>query len=533
MNRRFNLLLVSAVLVGAAAGGLLGNRVLATDGGEKQVVERFAHLVDVVESNYAEDVDSEEAVYGAIRGMLRKLDPHSNFLDPKTYKGMREEQRGHFSGLGIVVTKKGDRLTVISPIEDTPAYRLGIRAGDVISKIEGDTTNEMSLDEAVSRLKGAKGTEVTITLQRAGQDAFELTIVRDDIPTKSVSRSFMVSPSVGYLRIKNFTQTTADEVTQSLDGLTQQGMKGLVLDLRSNPGGLLDQAVQIGDLFVPKGRKIVYTKGRLPEANQDFLAKSPEYGDFPVVVLVNHGSASASEIVAGAIQDHDRGLVVGETTWGKGLVQSVYSLKYEAGLALTTAKYYTPSGRSIQRDYSNSFEDYYDYDPDAAPPPAPSKLAATDAGRVVYGGGGIAPDVELKARKLSELEQDLERKDVFFRFAVLQLGSKVIARDFRATDAVIREFREYLASEKIEYQASDLERVLPHLTHAIEERVLAAAFGLEEGARRAAETDEAIKKAIELMPDARELRERAQATIAKRNGEDGRRRDGNAIVNIP
>src|SRR5258708_1710871 len=329
--------------------------------------------------------------------MLRTLDPHTNFLEPKEYADMQDRQKGSFYGLGIQVTKRNDQVTVISPMEGTPAARLGIRAGDVISEIEGQATDDLTIDEVVKRLKGPKGTTVHIKIMRVGiKEPIPLTIVRAAIPTNSISNTLMLDPTTGYIRIKDFTSTTVRELDESIDKLRTRGMQRLVLDLRGNPGGLLDAAVGVADHFLDKGQMIVYTKGRTPDSEQNYTAPGThERLEVPVVVVVNRGSASASEIVAGALQDHDRALIVGETSWGKGLVQSVYTLQYGAGLALTTSKYYTPSGRNIQRDYS-SFYDYYvaDEGDDGSSSEMPlkdRKKFTTATGRVVYGGGGGPP----------------------------------------------------------------------------------------------------------------------------------------------
>jgi carboxyl-terminal processing protease len=362
------LISLSVVIAGALAGGFLGGGALATSEEIDESIKTLSQVLSVVEDRYLEEVPNQKLVYSAIRGMLRTLDPHTNFLDRTSYRDMREEQRGAFYGLGIVINKRGKNkpLTVISPIEGTPAARLGIRAGDVISHVL-DKAADVDLDtlgldihEAVKYLRGPKGSEVTITVDRAGFDErLEFTIIRDKVPTNSITNAYLIRPETGYIKVVNFTQTTDDELGQAIERLRDAGMERLVLDLRRNPGGLLDQAVKVADMFLGDGKMIVYTRGRVRGADQEYHASESEDGEeYALVVLVDQGSASASEIVAGALQDHDRALIVGETTFGKGLVQSVFKLSRKTGLALTTAKYYTPSGRLIQRDYS-SLEKYY------------------------------------------------------------------------------------------------------------------------------------------------------------------------------
>src|SRR6476469_3056497 len=413
----FSLTLAAAILAATLFGGFYGNRLFGSPV-QSEVSKRmkeYTDLLNAVTLWAPDDVGSDKFVYSSIDGMLRTLDPHTSFLEPKEYADMQDRQTGSFYGLGILVTTRNDQVTVSTPLEGTPAARLGIRAGDVISEVEGVSTDDLSLDEVVKRLKGPKGTTVHIKIMRVGmKEPIPLTIVRAAIPTTSISNVLMIRPGVGYIRIKDFTATTVRELDEAVDKLKEQGLQRLVLDLRQNPGGLLDAAVGVADHFLDKGQMIVYTKGRTPDSEQNYLAPGKHQKlDMPMVVVVNRGSASASEIVAGALQDHDRAIIVGETSWGKGLVQSVYTLQYSAGLALTTSKYYTPSGRNIQRDYS-SFYDYYVADDseegaaNAEIPLSQRQQFKTDTGRIVYGGGGITPDVMIKPPQLSRTTQILE-----------------------------------------------------------------------------------------------------------------------------
>ena len=437
-NRGYALTLAAAVLGTTLLGGLYGSRLLGSPV-EDDVTQRLREYTDLLDAASAwapEKIDSEDLVYSSIDGMIRRLDPHSSFLPPREYADMQDRQKGSFSGLGILVTKRNNQVTVITPLEGTPAARLGIRAGDIIAEVEGEATDEMTIDEVVRKLKGPKGTPVNIKLKRVGiEELVPMTIIREAIPTNSISYALMVAPDVGYIRIKDFTRTTVRELDQSIAKLQGEGMKKLILDLRSNPGGLLDAAVGVMDHFVDKGDMIVYTKGRTPDSFQEFRAPgSHDRLDVPVIVLINHGSASASEIIAGAIQDHDRGLVIGTTSWGKGLVQSVYTLQYGAGLALTTSKYYTPAGRNIQRDFSSVY-DYYLADMGEKPvedTPAEREVFETALGRKVFGGGGIAPDVVVESRDLPRTLQVLEVRSTIFNF-----GEDYAARHPEVTKDVI------------------------------------------------------------------------------------------------
>ncbi|MFQ5670467.1 MAG: S41 family peptidase [Acidobacteriota bacterium] len=510
-NKPFLTILAAALVAGALSGGLLSDRALATTWQNENLIHSFANILQIVEDRYEGQVNPDQLVEGAINGMLRTLDPHSHYLNMKAYRAMREEQQGSFSGLGIVIQKLGrDRpLTVISPIGGTPAARLGIRAGDIIARINGEPTDHISSSEAVERLRGAKGTEVHITVVRPGlEEDLEFTIVRDTIPTDSIVNAYMIEPDTGYVKIRNFTQTTNHELRDALKKLEQKGMKRLTLDLRANPGGLLDQAVAVADTFLERGKKLVYTRGRIRGSNKDYYASDDAtYPDLPLVVLVNRGSASASEIVAGAIQDHDRGLIVGETTWGKGLVQSVFPLSHSNALALTTAKYYTPSGRLIQRDY-RSLENYVAYRTDENYHPAFDHSAKkfTDAGRTVYGGGGIQPDVEVKMQEPSKLITRMYRTSAFFRFAVTYLQAHPdISPDFEMNDEILGQFQRFLEDKEIPFEPKEITAHKEMVGTLLKAEILSARFGLVYGERTRNHEDTQIQKALTLFSQAQEL----------------------------
>jgi len=509
MKRRLSIgvgIVALATLIMAARPAAPPAATTTTDGDPQ--LQTFTQILSLVETNYVDDVPSRDLVYGAIRGMLGHLDPHSYFLDPKTYKEMQEEQQGSFSGLGIVISLRGDEkeLTVISPIDGTPASRAGIRAGDVISHIEGKPTSGITIEEALDKLRGMKGTRVNITIQREEiEQPLDFTLVRDDIPTASITYSFMIRPGVGYIRIKNFTQTTDTELGEKIDLLQSQGMKKLVLDLRWNPGGLLEQAIKVSDRFLKPKDMIVYTKGRVRDAHQEFRSTDRAGADnMPLVVLVNKGSASASEIVSGAIQDHDRGLIVGETTWGKGLVQTVFHLSHSAGMALTTAKYYTPSGRLIQRDYKTSLDDYYAGKQDVAEEKRETRF--TDTGRKVMGGGGISPDVEVSLQDANPLESSLERKSVFFDYAVHYVAlHKDAKKDFKVDADALADFRDFATKKKVAINDKDWQESVDYITTMIEAEVVGALYGLEERQRVISEKDPQILKALEVLPSAEKI----------------------------
>ena len=388
------------------AGSFLQRKVGAQSSADesqlRDSLKSFSNVYALVEENYAEPIEGDKAdgaIYdGAIPGMLRVLDPHSNFYDPKAYAKMREEQHGRYYGVGMTIQQPfvGGKTYVVYPFEGTPSFRAGIHPGDVISAVDGKSTDGMTSDLVAKALKGPKGTHVQVAMIREGQTKpliFDL--VRDEIPHPSVDLKYEIRPGIGYIHLTQFQETTAQEVNDGIDSF--QNLKGLVLDLRGNPGGLLSQAVEVCDHLLAKGQTIVSQRGRA-YPDQNYTATHGNDGKtFPIVVLVNRSTASAAEIVSGALQDHDRALIVGETTFGKGLVQTVYNLSENTGLALTTYHYYTPSGRLIQRNYSGvSLYDYYYNHAGAQPNDATNReVKLTDAGRTVYGGGGITPDEKI------------------------------------------------------------------------------------------------------------------------------------------
>ncbi|PIE34143.1 peptidase S41 [candidate division KSB3 bacterium] len=342
------IMLIIALFAAVIMGASVATKVLATQAETYEKLKIFSEVLYLIQTNYVEEVDVQEVIYGGINGMLKTLDPHSSFMPPDMYQEMQVETRGEFGGLGIQIAIKDDQLTVIAPIDDTPAFRAGIQAGDKIVNIEDEPTRDMALMEAVKLLRGPKGTQVTISIMRDGFDQpKDFTITRDIIELTS-SNHRMLDSEIGYIRLRQFQEDSADELEEALKELEEEGVEALVLDLRSNPGGLLNTAVEVSDKFLEKGKLIVYTEGRKKNQDMRFIAHQEfTHPNYPMVVLVNHGSASASEIVAGALQAHSRAVIIGTQTYGKGSVQSVIPLSDNSGLRLTTAKYYTPDGRSI------------------------------------------------------------------------------------------------------------------------------------------------------------------------------------------
>src|SRR5947209_5942410 len=460
-ERRGLVVVVAVLLVSAVLGGIYGPNVRATTASAddyQTAVRDFTKVLNFVQNNYADNIDIDRAVYqGAIPGMLRMLDPHSSFFDAKQFSLLREDQRGKYYGVGMIVAPRENHTVVMAPYAGAPAYNAGIRPGDVIVKVDDKSTDGLTTTEVADMLKGPKGTVVKITVSREGYaEQLVFTVTRDEIPRHSVDIAFMLKPGVGYIRLSGFNETTDREIADSLRQLNASSLDGLILDMRNNPGGLLNEAVAVGDMFLDKNQLIVSHHGRSSPRRRYYAVRGNQGVTVPLVILVNNNSASATEIVSGAVQDHDRGLIVGETTFGKGLVQTVTPLSENTGLALTTARYYTPSGRLIQRDYKSV--SLYEYHYERKVPEHPTEIKLTDSGRQVTGGGGITPDIVVASPKYTKFAQELFRGDVFYPaeagvggFTRFYLGSRpTVTHEFAVDDEVMHQFRNYLTKHNVQ-----------------------------------------------------------------------------------
>src|SRR5260221_5569954 len=494
----------------------------ASDADGRDSLRQFSEIYSLVEQNYAEPVNPDKAIYnGAIPGMLHVLDPHSNFFDPKSYSLVREEQSGKYFGVGMQIAPRNNKIIVVAPFAGTPAYKAGLRPGDVIIAVDGKATDNLSVSDVADLLKGPKGTNVHISILRESTEKpLEFNVVRDEIPRNSVDLKFTIRPGIGYMHVTAFNETTEQEVEDAMQSFGD--LKGLVLDLRGNPGGLLNEGVGVADKFLKKGQVIVSHRGRSSPEKTYKAAHGNGGKDYPLVVLVNRGTASAAEIVSGAIQDHDRGLIVGEVTFGKGLVQTVYPLSENTGLALTTAKYYTPSGRLIQRDYTGvSLYDYY-YNREQEDNPSNNanttskEVKLTDSGRTMFGGGGITPDVKVPPFKTTHFEDTLLVKYAFFNFSKHYLANRHVDKNFEITDAVMQDFRKFLDSQKIPYTEAELNEGQDFIKSSIKTDIFISEFGQEEGLRVRAESDPQVIAALNQLSKAKELAENANKILAQR-----------------
>jgi carboxyl-terminal processing protease len=529
---------VFAVVFCALVGGVYGRSALAIEDQVPDQYKVFTAALDAIEGNYVGTAESDRLVYGAIAGMLQTLDPHSNFMDPRTFAQMRERQEGRYYGLGITIAVVDSDLTVVSLFEGSPAYQKGLRRGDVIAKIETDVTKGWTSDDAVKKLRGPKGTPVRISIKRAGYDQLiDIAVVRDEIHIPTVPSAFLLDAQTGYIRVSEFGENTDQELGQALRDLQRQGMKRLVFDLRNNPGGALDQAIKVANRFLPRGEMVVYTRGRVANSDQDYRATEPsDYLTIPMVTLTNRSSASASEIVSGALQDHDRSLIVGETTFGKALVQSVYRVSEGAGVAVTTAHYYTPSGRLIQRPWDDSFDEYLTYtyrDQDPNKVHSPEDLKLTDGGRKVYSGGGIEPDRRfdgpLEGFNPTRFGRTLYVRQLFDTYAqrfarrgdtrIAQTPStpaRELSPGFEVTDAMVAEFREVVEKSKVKIEAADWQKDLAFIRAMMRYEIDLDLFGIEMARKDLAAADPQLQFALGLFPDAQRLLEMSRQPTATR-----------------
>lgn len=462
----------------------------------------FAQVYERIVDFYVTEVETEEIIEAAIDAMLKELDSHSIYLSKHEWENLMIDTKGEFGGLGIQISIREDFPTVISPIEDTPAYRLGIQGGDQIVEIERESTLGWNSEQAVSKLRGPPGTQVEITVFREGlEDSLYFTVTREVIKVPSVPYTENLD-GVGYIRVSRFAEKTAGELEEAIVEFERQGVEGMILDLRSNPGGLLDAAREVSELFLGRDTLIVYTESRIPDGNQKFKSMARRVHDrFPVVVLVNGASASASEIVAGALQDWDKAVIVGQPSFGKGSVQTVFQIEGGSALKLTTMKYFTPVGRSIHKDES-------DDEASAKETIEDREEFRTAGGRIVYGGGGIMPDWEIDLPEFTDLQRRLELRSIFFSFAVHYTAYHDVDETFEATDAVFNEFADFLVDKKIEIEDGDwTDENLDYARLGIKREVFRKLFGAKGVFIATLSKDEEINRVLEMFDNTSTLGE--------------------------
>ena len=522
----------------AVAGGFWGRSALVAQDQIPDQYKVFTSALGAIEDNYVGEYESDRLVYSAISGLLQTLDPHSSFMDPRSFAQMRERQEGRYYGLGITINVVDGDVTVFNVFEGSPAHQKGLRRGDVIAKIEGEDAKGWTSEQAVSRLRGPKQSSVNISIRRAGYDGLiDLAVTRDEVHIPTVPAAVMLDATTGYIKLQDFGENTDQELGRALEMLTKQGMARLVFDLRGNPGGALDQAIRVSNRFLPKGDLIVYTRGRVPNSDQDYRAtEQSDYLRVPMITLVNRSSASASEIVSGALQDHDRSLIVGETTFGKALVQSVYRVAEGAGAAITTARYYTPSGRLIQRPWDVGFDEYLTYtwrEQDGNKVHKSDDLKYTDAGRKVYSGGGIEPDRRYDGPSdgfnPSRFGRTIAARNLFDTYAqqftrkgdtrVTRRGAqpRELTPDFEVNDEMLAEFKKLVQQSPIPFDEAAWTSDLEFIKAMIHREIDVDLFGVAAAYKNLARHDPQLQFALTLFPEAQQL------LNMSRQGNSGRR----------
>ncbi|MFH0777859.1 MAG: S41 family peptidase [Candidatus Eisenbacteria bacterium] len=518
---------VIALVAVLVLAGWFAGRVQAKGENTYRLFSDFMDVVAKTRDNYVEEVDVDALIEDAIRGMLYSLDPHSQYLTRADYTSLKIDTHGSYGGLGIVIGVRDGYLTVVAPMEGTPADRMGMRSFDRVVEIDGESTDGMTLDEAVSKMRGPEGTQVVLKVLREGvSEPLDFALTREKIEVKSIPYSFATSDSIGYVRISRFSETTPADLERALGELESQGIHGLVVDLRRNPGGLLSEAVAVSESFVPRGGLIVSTRGRVSVQNAQYFSQAGKVHDaYPLVVLVDGGSASASEIVAGAVQDLDLGVLVGERSFGKGSVQSVFPMRNGAGLKLTTAKYHTPSGRCIHaeedRRQVRSAGDIKIGKTDEEPRPE----FKTAQGRVVYGGGGVTPDVVVHYVRLSSIAERLERNLLFYKFAgeYTEKRRGLQAERFKVTPSVVGDFKKYLKDEKFDFNEKDFQDDSAYIERAVEREIMRELAGDEAAFKVHVKGDPQVEKAFGILRKARsrgELFKVAQAEASVRDSSE-------------
>ncbi len=495
------------MLIGASVVAIsIATIVLARAETVRDTMMLFQEVLKLVRDDYVERVDFEKLIEGSIRGMLDTLDPHTAYLSKKQYDDLMVSTHGSFGGLGIEIDIRNDWLTVIAPIEGTPAHRMGIRGGDQIIGIEGVSTRGITLTEAVGKLRGPEGSQVTITIRRQGEEEpLDYTIQRDIIEIKSVPFATMLDDEIGYVRIAQFSEKTSGELRDALKTLEKEGMDKLVIDLRRNTGGLLTQAIEVSEQFVDPGDRIVSTRGRRRQQNREYSAGSrAKGGDYPLVVLVDHASASASEIVAGCIQDLDRGIVVGTTTFGKGTVQSVLRLPGGNALKITTAKYYTPSGRCINHEPELTEESSIVREEGALPDSGTAYY--TTGGRIVFGGGGIRPDIHVEPDTIPPIVSRVARAGLIFEYAVHYVAeNENIPENFGDGLGLTDGLRDFLVEKEFEFEEVEFAEGEEYMRVMVRSEIARKVFGDEAAYRISLERDSQLQKTVEVMRGSKTL----------------------------
>ncbi len=518
---RMSKILFSVSLIGwIIIGFLLFDFVNADASNSKEAniykkLQLFSEALFNLRQNYVEELDVDDLIDSAIKGMLDEVDPHTYYFTPDEFDKFSTDTKGEFGGLGISIDKKGEYITVVAPIEGTPAYRMGIQAGDKISKVDGESVVGVTTDESITKMRGEPGTKVVISIIRPGvEDELEFEIIREIIKIHSIPYSFKLDSGIGYIRIRQFNANTTSDLREKLDELETEGINGLIIDLRFNPGGLLREAINTVNEFIGKDKLVVFTKGRAPQTNMEYFTKYNRIrDDYPVVVLIHGGSASASEIFAGSLQDWDRGLIVGQTSFGKGSVQRLFPLSDGNGIKITTAKYYINSGRCIHKDLNDKLlkdervkngdisKEEIEEMQEEAEEKSHENVYYTNNGREVFGGGGITPDIEIEQTILTKLGVDMRRKNIFFNYSVNYLleHDNDVTMDYKPSEEDVEEVLKFAKSEELEFEQVEVDSITGWIENELISNIIGRKFGDLERYKAVIKEDAQLQETIDIF----------------------------------
>jgi carboxyl-terminal processing protease len=468
----------------------------------------FTEVFNRLRQSYIYEIDVDKTIDAAIKGMLEEFDVHTHFFLPDEFDDFRTGTHGEFGGLGISIDQQGDYITVISPIEGTPAYKMGILAGDRIVRVDDENVVGVNTNEAIKLMRGDVGTEVKITIERPGVEReLEFLIVRDLIEIKAIPYAFKMDNGIGYIRIRQFNANTSKELREALDELEEEGIRGLLIDLRFNPGGLLNEAIDTVNEFVGKDKKVVFTKGRIPQVNQEFYTRYDRIRTgYPIIVMINEASASASEIFAGSMQDWDKGLVVGKTSFGKGSVQQLFPLQDGYGVKITTSKYYIHSGRGIHKDETDRLirgEEISEEEMEEIEQKRLENIYYTENGRIVYGGGGITPDIEIEQDKMTPFQIEIRRRNLLFPFSIDYIveNNGEFSEEFVVTDEIINDFLSYAEEQGVSFTPEEVEESYEWLSISLRSNIISRKLGDKAGYIVGLELDKQLQEALEIFDE--------------------------------
>ncbi|MEA2104378.1 MAG: S41 family peptidase [Candidatus Cloacimonadota bacterium] len=502
-NKKIIALIIAVLFVGFFSGRI---SIVKADNKARNLysyMQLYTEVLKIIENAYVDTLNTKELFESSINGMIEEtMDPFTTLMKPSDFEELKTSTKGEFGGLGIRISSQGNYITINSVIEGTPANQVGLMAGDKVTKVEGESTKDWDTKKAADHMRGPKGTQVIITVQREGLDEpIDFEITRDIVKIESIPYIYKLDNDIGYIRIVSFNATTGNDLHNALINLQNQGINGLIIDLRSNPGGLLSQAIETVDQFIPRDELVVYTKGRFRKFNREYYSRDDfAFNNIPIVVLINRASASAAEIFSGSLQDYDKALIVGENSFGKGCVQQLFPLPMNYGIKVTTSKYYIKSGRCIHKDNNELLgEINKKAKKDTLKAETEKEIFETVSGRTVYGGGGITPDIFVKQDTLNKYEVLVRSKNLFFKFAVDYLAENDIDENFNVSEKLLNKFVDYIDENNVEHTEEEFIEAKYWLKNSLESQIISNKFGMEAGNKIAVRQDPQLQRVVNLL----------------------------------